>query len=339
MPLQIRTLSDKLFLILKGIAMGTANKVPGVSGGIVAYVGGFYEEFIRSLQRLDLRSVGFIRRGKFSEFYKYINGTFLSLLLLGEFISYFTVSKVFDLLIAYKPILVWSLFFGMIVGSVYFLARNYEGWNLKNVLFLIAGMTIGVATSLMDPATQNDNLFFVFFCGMVSVSGMTIPGLSGSFILILLGNYVLLLVDSINAFFDVSVMSFQGDFSWWSDPEMIVLLKILTVFVLGSIAGLISFSHLLGWTMRYYRKQTNAIIIGFITGSLGVVWPWKEDVFKRDGTGEIVLDAMQNPILENYDRYWPELLSLHTLAAILLMGAGFVIVYLLDHYGKKSLPS
>jgi uncharacterized membrane protein len=319
--------------------MGTANKVPGVSGGLVAYVGGFYAEFINSLQKLNATSFKLLLKGRFSEFYSYINGTFLSLLLLGEAISYFTVSKVFDVLINNFPILVWSLFFGLIIGSVFYLARSYKAWNLKNIGILVLGMIIGVATSLMDPATQNDNLFFVFFCGIISVCGMTLPGLSGSFILILLGNYILLLVDCINAFFDTMVMVFQADFSWWYDYNHMNLLLILFIFILGSIVGLISLSHLLGWTMKKFRNQTNALIIGFITGSLGVVWPWKSAVFKLDDLGNQTIDASKNPILINYDRYLPYLDDRTTWIAILMMGIGFFIVFLLDHYGNKANPA
>lgn len=319
--------------------MGTANKVPGVSGGVVAYVGGFYVEFIESLQKLNGKSFQLLIKGKFSEFYRYVNGTFLGLLLLGEAISYFTVSKVFDILIQLYPVMVWALFFGLILGSVYYLARNYNAWNYKNTSILIIGMIIGLGTSLMDPATQNDNLFFVFFCGIVSVCGMTLPGLSGSFILILLGNYVLLLVDSINAFFDAMVLSLQGQFSWWHDPQHMQLLTILSVFVVGSIVGLVGLSHILGWTIKNYRDQTNALIIGFITGSLGVVWPWKKEIYQLDTTGNRVLDASQNPILINYHRYLPEWTDSETLIALVMVFIGFCIVYLLDLHGNKANPA
>ncbi len=331
-----RNLSDKLFLILKGIAMGTANKVPGISGGVVAYVGGFYEEFIYSLQKLNLKAFKLLVSGRFGSFFDYINGRFLSLLILGEALSYFTVSKGFDVLIQYYPILVWAAFFGMILGSVYYISRNYGEWTKKNALILFVGILIGVGTSLLDPAKQNTNLLFVFFCGMVSISGMTLPGLSGSFILILLGNYVLLLVDSINVFFDTMVAIILGDLSWWHDPVHMNMLAILFVFVLGSIVGLVSLSHLLGWTMKYYRNQTDAMILGFITGSLGVVWPWKKEVYQTLQTGEWAIDKNGNKILENYSRYWPDIYDSHTWIAIVMIIIGFLIVYMLDRYGKST---
>ena len=333
-----RSFTDKLFLILKGVAMGTANKVPGISGGVVAYVGGFYEEFIYSLQKLNLKAFKLLISGRYATFFHYINGRFLTLLILGEALSYFTVSKGFDLLIHYYPILVWATFFGMILGSIYYISRSYGEWTRNNVIILIIGIAIGVGTSLLDPARENPNLIFVFFCGMVSISGMTLPGLSGSFILILLGNYVLLLVDSINTFFDTMVAVAQGDFSWWYNTAHMDMLAILTSFVLGSIVGLISLSHLLGWTIKHYRNETNAMIIGFITGSLGVVWPWKKEIYQLTNTGSIAIDASGKKILENYSRYWPEINDTHTWIAIIMVVIGFLSVYILDRYGNKANP-
>ncbi|WP_405368203.1 MULTISPECIES: DUF368 domain-containing protein [unclassified Nonlabens] len=333
-----RSFTDKLFLILKGVAMGTANKVPGISGGVVAYVGGFYEEFIYSLQKLNLKAFKLLISGRYATFFHYINGRFLTLLILGEALSYFTVSKGFDLLIQYYPILVWATFFGMILGSIYYISRSYGEWTRNNVIILIIGIAIGVGTSLLDPARENPNLIFVFFCGMVSISGMTLPGLSGSFILILLGNYVLLLVDSINTFFDTMVAVVQGDFSWWYNTAHMDMLAILTSFVLGSIVGLISLSHLLGWTIKHYRNETNAMIIGFIAGSLGVVWPWKKEIYQLTNSGSIAIDASGEKILENYSRYWPEINETQTWIAIIMVIIGFLSVYILDRYGNKANP-
>lgn len=331
-----RSLSDKFYLVIKGIAMGTANKVPGVSGGVVAYIAGFYEEFIYSFQKLNAKAFKLLLSGRFKSFYTYVNGRFLSLLFFGEIISYFTVSRIFDVFIKIAPVLVWALFFGMILGSVYYISKSFEDWTRRNILFCTIGTLIGIGTSLLSPAGDNDNLFFVFFCGIVSISGMTLPGLSGSFILILLGNYVLLLVDSINTFFETMVMSIAGDFSWWNDAFHLHMLTVLGVFLLGSVVGLVSFSHLLGWTFKHYRSETNATIIGFITGSLGVVWPWKKEVFKLNTAGDLVRDMNNNPILENYTRYLPDMTHWYNWLAIVMVVMGFVTVYLLDKYGKNE---
>jgi uncharacterized membrane protein len=329
-----RSFSDRIWLFLKGLAMGAANKVPGVSGGVVAFVGGFYEEFIYSLQKINRKAFALLINGRFKSFYKYINGRFLSLLIFGMVVSYFSVSKILDYLIEHYELFVWSSFFGMIIGSIYFLLKDFGEWNRKYIAYLISGIIAGVAISFLEPATENSNLIFVFFCGIIGVSGMTLPGLSGSFILILLGNYVLLLVDSVNALFDTFADIFQADFSFIHNVERIELLKVLTSFSLGSLAGLVSLSHLLGYVLKKYKKATYSVIIGFISGSLGVVWPWKVKLVKYNAEGVPMIDANGREIIYGYDRYFPSEFSYETLLAILFIFAGIIIVLSLDWYQK-----
>lgn len=333
---QTRTFSDKLLLVLKGLAMGAANKVPGVSGGVVAFVVGFYEEFIYSLQKINSKAFLLLVNARFKSFYEYINGRFLSLLMLGMVISYFSISKLLDYLLLHFELHVWATFFGMIIGSIYFIGKDFKLKSLTNVIFIAIGIAAGVAISFLEPATENDNLWFVFFCGIVGVSGMTLPGLSGSFILILIGNYVLLMVDSVNALYSTITDLARLDFNFTQDPERIRLLKVLTSFTFGSVVGLVTLSHLLGFVLKHYKNITYATIIGFITGSLGVVWPWKEKVFKTDFTGKLLKDANGNPILDNYDRYIPELASSSTWIAIFFIFVGIAIVIGLGRYENKN---
>lgn len=336
MEFKHRSLYDKIWLVLKGLAMGAANKVPGVSGGVVAYVAGFYEEFIYSLQRINKNAFKLLIGGRFRSFVRYTNGRFLSLLILGMIISYFSVSKVLDLAIDNYPLQVWSAFFGMIIGSIYFIAKDFDDWSNRNILILALGVVVGVALSLLEPATQNDNLIFVFFCGIIGVSGMTLPGLSGSFILILLGNYVLLLVDSVNALYDTLSDLLLADFSFLDDPHRVRLLKVLAMFTLGSVTGLVTLSNFLGYLLKHFKNETNAGIIGFIAGSLGVVWPWKNPVFERDLNGAIQYDRIGDPILQNYDRYIPEDFSIHNITAVLFILLGIISVILLSKYGENT---
>ena len=285
--------------------MGAANKVPGVSGGIVAFVGGFYEEFIYSLQKVNLKAFKLLFNGRFKSFYRYVNGQFLSLLIFGMLVSYFSISKILDYFLERKELFVWSAFFGMILGSIYYIAKDFNFWNKKTGIAGIIGLTIGIAISFLSPATQNDNLIFIFFCGIISVSGMTLPGLSGSFILILLGNYVLLLVDSVNALFDTMAELLKGDFSFVQNTKRLHTLKILAVFTTGSAVGLVTLSHVLTYLLKHYKHITTAIIIGFITGSLGVVWPWKKTIYKSNIDGVLAVDSNGNAIIMNYERYIP----------------------------------
>ncbi len=327
-----RSLSDKTWLVLKGLGMGAANKVPGISGGVVAFVAGFYEEFIYSLQKVNRKAFKLLFNGRFKSFYRYTNGQFLSLLILGMIISYFSISKLLDYLIVHYELYVWGTFFGMIIGSIYFIAKDFGHWNRKYVAYLLSGIIVGVAISFLDPAKENSNLFFVFFCGIISVSGMTLPGLSGSFILILIGNYVLLLVDSVNALFDTFANIVQWDFSWLNNTERIELLKILAVFSIGSLVGLVSLSHLLAYVLKRFKKATYAVIIGFIAGSLGVVWPWKEVIYKTNAVGEPISDAKGREIIIGYDRYFPSEFGTETILTISFIVLGVLTVLSLDWY-------
>lgn len=332
---QPRTLLDKIFLVIKGLCMGAANKVPGVSGGIVAFVGGFYEEFINSLKKINLKAFKLLINGRFRSFYNYTNGSFLFLLIFGMLVSYFSVSKILDYFLEHNELFVWSAFFGMILGSIYYLGKDYDNWNRKTIFAGIIGLFMGISISFLSPAKENDNLIFIFFCGMISVSGMTLPGLSGSFILILLGNYVLLLVDSVNALYDTFSEILKGDFSFAKNEQRLDTLTILGVFTLGSATGLVTLSHIIGYLLKQFRHITTAVIIGFITGSLGVVWPWKKTIYKTDALGEILLDSNGNEIIKNYSRYIPSFETSETWWAILFVILGIFVLLGLDWYGKN----
>lgn len=315
--------------------MGTANKVPGVSGGIVAFVAGFYEEFIYSLQKFNRKGFMLLFSGRFKSFYHYVNGPFLSLLFLGMIISYFSVSKALDYMIVHYELYVWSVFFGMIIGSVVYIYNDFKSWNKTTVFSTVIGIILGVSISFLSPATENDNLIFVFFCGIISITGMTLPGFSGSFILMLFGNYVLLLIDAVNALFEVGLGITTGDLSPLSDPYILKMLKILFTFTLGSVVGLVSLSHILNYVLKHYKNITLAVIMGFITGSLGVVWPWKNTVYKKNLEGVLLLDSKGDFIVENYQRYIPEF-NTETYYAFFFICLGIGIVLILEWYGKNK---
>lgn len=315
--------------------MGAANKVPGVSGGVVAFVAGFYEEFIHSLQKFNLKSFKLLLNARFRSFFQYINAKFLAILILGMVFSYFSVSKLLDYFIQHYELYVWSTFFGMIVGSIYYIGKDFRIRSLRTIVFIGLGIVAGLSISFLKPATENDHLLFVFFCGIISVSGMTLPGLSGSFILILLGNYVLLLVDSVNALYDTIADVVKLDFSFTDNPKRMRLLQVLGSFTAGSLFGLITLSHLLNYVLKYYKKITFSIIIGFITGSLGVVWPWKEKIFKTNELGDVIKDTNGDPILDNYLRFWPSLTDGSTWIAFFFIIVGILIVLSLAWYGKQ----
>ena len=314
------SISNYLKILINGILMGTANKIPGVSGGLVAIAIGFYEELIFSLKRFDKTALKFLIKAKFNDFFKYVNGKFLVLILSGIVISYFSTSKILDLLLNNFEIYVWSLFFGLVIGTIFHLRTIIELKNLKNICFIIIGTSIGILLSLADPAQENDNLYFVFICGIISVSGMILPGLSGSFLLMLLGNYVLLLVDSVNALYDSINEIIRGDFSNLLSQDRINYIKVLSVFTLGSITGLITLSKILSYLLSKFNQLCNSIIFGFIIGSLGVIWPWKSTL-SIENEYKIV-------------RYLPEI-NFETFYAIIFIFFGIALVVFLSSYEKK----
>jgi uncharacterized membrane protein len=331
---QARTFLQKTGLFLKGLAMGAANKVPGVSGGTVSFVLRFYEEMIYSFQKINGKAFKLLLNGRFKSFYQYVNGQFLLLIMGGSMFSYFSVSLVLDYLLKQYELYVWSWFFGMIIGSVFYIYKDFGDWNLKNTTSFVIGISVGVGISFMTPAQENDNLWFVFLCGIIGVSGMTFPGLSGSFILILLGNYVLLLVDSVNGLFTIFTGIFSGNFNVLEDPENIRYLKIVSVFTAGSTFGLISISHVLGYVLKRWHQIVTATIIGFIAGSLGVVWPWKRKIF-TENNGDFLLDDTGNKIIQNYERFFPSFSNTETWLAFFYIVLGIALILGIDYYDNK----
>lgn len=329
-----KTFLQQVYLFLKGLAMGAANKVPGVSGGTVSFVLGFYEELIYSFQKINRKAFKLLFSGRFKSFYQYVNGPFLALVMFGSLFSYFSISLVLDYFLVHYELYVWSWFFGMIIGSIYYIGKDFGDWNTTNVISLLIGIAVGVGISFLSPAKENDNLWFVFVCGIIGVSGMTLPGLSGSFILILLGNYVLLLVDSVNVLLNVFKSLATGDFAVLNDAVKIRYLKIITVFTAGSAFGLVSISHILGYVLKRYKPIVTSVIIGFITGSLGNVWPWKSKIYLVQN-GTIQIDKKGDKIIKNFERYMPDFAALETWFAVGFILLGIVLILAIDYYGQQ----
>lgn len=330
-----RTLTDRIFLFIKGLAMGGANKVPGVSGGIVAFVTGFYEELIFSFKRINGKALKLLLNGRINSFFQYINFKFLAILFSGSMFSYFSVSLFLDFLLKNHELFVWSFFFGLIIGSIYYIAKGCNKLDAISIIAIIVGIGIGISISFLPPAKENANLGFVFICGIIGVSGMTIPGLSGSFILILLGNYVLLLVDSVNMLSKTIVDVVSVNFDFIYDEERIKYLKIIGSFTAGSAFGLVVTSHILGFVIKRWGNIVTAIILGFITGSLGNVWPWKEKVYKMLNN-QFLLDSEGNKILRNYKRYIPSINEPETWYATAFVILGIAILVSIEYYGREN---
>ena len=316
-----RGLNDNILLVIKGLAMGIANKVPGVSGGIVAIVTGFYPEFLYSLKRLNFKAFYMLLTARFKRFYEYTNALFLLLIALGILLSYFTVSRVLDFVLLHYEQHVKGLFFGMVVMSAIVLIRDFGKWNLKYVFYSLLGLAVGISLTFLEPASENRNLWFVFFCGLISIIGMTLPGLSGSFLLILLGNYALLLVDSVNAVLEFSVQLLKNPPAYAALlQEHSELLTILVVFVGGSVIGLVSISNLLHYIIVRFEYKLNALIIGFIVGSLSILWPWSD--FRLLTNNTLINNTIES---SGFNQYF----------SLFWIGVGLFIVIIIDVYDRK----
>ena len=325
-----RSWSDALFLIIKGMVMGMANKIPGVSGGIIALAAGFYEELIYSFSRIDAKAFKILFRDGFFAFYKHINASFLFLLFSGVGLSFFSVSLLLDYLLKQYPQQVLGAFFGMIITSVYYIWKDLPQYSNKEYVSGILGTILGVTLLWINPGTENDHWLFVIFCGMVSISGMTLPGLSGSLLILILGNYNLLLVDCVNAVFFTLQDVFTGQGWGLDDPERKRLIGVFIFFTMGSSIGLVVFSKLLERLIRDYKSITISTLVGFILGSLGAVWPWTSKTIAIDKINFSLATTAHNTF------YFPNLASFSTQSTLFFILLGIGIVILLEHYGNKQ---
>lgn len=331
-----RTAKDYIFIALKGFAMGAANVIPGVSGGTIALVAGIYEELINSLKSFNLKALKLLLGFKFKELFRYINFSFLAAVFGGTLISIFTIAKVFKYLFTEHPILIWAFFFGLIIASVYYVGKTISKWNTQTILSFIIGLAIALTLAFLNPSTtQNENLFYILLCGAIGISGMLLPGLSGSFILILMGNYLLLMVDSINYLSEFIKMVLSGDLSEaLANQEMMNHLVYFGVFAVGSLVGLFAFSHVIAVLLKKYKDITIALLTGFILGSLYIIWPWKNDIY-LEKNGILQLDRHGEPVIASYEKYFPTEWETYNLSAIGLMVVGIAVLWAIEYYGSK----
>ena len=303
-----RRLLDYLIISLKGLAMGAADAVPGVSGGTIAFISGIYEELINTISGVNLSLITTLRKQGFKAFWKQLNGNFISALLIGIIISFVSFMKLAKYLIEYHPILIWSFFFGLILASIYFVGKQITNWNIATVLMIIIGTAIAYYVTTIPASDVNDSPYFLFFAGALAICAMILPGISGSFILVILGAYKTL-----------------------SDAIDVLDFKKLALFVGGAIVGLLSFSHVLKWLFKTYHNLTLAILTGFILGSLNKVWPWKEVLSWRTNSKGEQIPLLEKSISPSSFDGEPEVLF-----AVGLMLIGFLTIILLERIGKKS---
>lgn len=281
---------------LKGVGVGSANVIPGVSGGTIALITGIFERLINALKSFNLTAVKLLFKGDIKGLIKHIDLWFLASVGSGVLVAILSIAKIFDYLFVNYPIYLWSFFFGMILVSIYYVGITIDKWNWKTIVAFAIGTAIALFIAFGTPAKENNNFFYLIICGAVATCSMILPGLSGSFVLVLMGNYQLVMIDAVN------------DLNF----------KILIPVVIGGVVGLVAFSHLLSWIFKNYRDITIAVLTGFILGSMPIIWPWKNDVITYFGSEAKVT---------GYDYYFPEMNIEFAIAfVIILIGAALIVL-------------
>lgn len=303
-----RKLIDYLIISLKGIAMGAADAVPGVSGGTIAFISGIYEELISTISNVNLSLFKTLFSKGFNAFWAQLNGNFLLALLSGIILSFVSFMRLAKYLIENEPVLIWSFFFGLIIASIYFVGKQITKWNIPVIIGLIFGAIIAFYISTLPSMATNENAYFLFFAGALAICAMILPGISGSFILVILGAYKTL-----------------------SDALHDFDIKRILVFVLGAIIGILSFSRLLKWLFKHFHNLTLAILTGFIFGSLNKVWPWKETLTSYTNSKGIEIPLLEQSVLPASFEGDPQLFK-----AIILIIVGFLTIFILEKAGSKQ---
>lgn len=297
----MKSLSHYLAVALKGFGMGAANVVPGVSGGTIALLTGIYSNIVNALNAVtEKQTWQALLKGQFREFWRLISGDFLVALLLGVLVSVFSLAKVVTYCLAFYPILTWAFFFGLILASTVIMFRDVKDLCWKDAVFIVVGIVIGVVVCTLSPTQTTDDLWFIFVCGAVSICAMILPGISGSFILLVMGKYEY-------------VMQAVSELNW----------PVIIVFALGCVVGILAFAKFLHWLLARWERQTLLVLLGFVLGSLIRVWPWYDGAAIREA--QILRTGVADP------------LNLEIPGAVLWCVIGVALVVVFDLLGSRSV--
>ena len=309
----VPALAAYIILWLKGVAMGAADAVPGVSGGTVAFISGIYDELIRSIRSFDGNAIKLLLKRDMRGFWTHINGSFLTVLFAGIGTSIIVFSRLILYWLAHYPEMLWSFFFGLIIASAIVISKKIPDWNLKVVLSGILGICLGYYITVAVPAQTPIHPGFIFFSGMIAICAMILPGISGSFILVLLSKY---------EYIFTAIKEFN--------------LSVILIFGAGCAAGLLSFSHLLSWTLKRFHNATVALLTGLMIGSLNKVWPWKQVLATYTSPSGKVKPLIEQNILPTV---YAEITGRDPCLfyAVVLALTGFAMVYFLERLSTDKL--
>ncbi|MCF0166158.1 MAG: DUF368 domain-containing protein [Bacteroidales bacterium] len=297
------SVKENLMTALKGVAMGAANVIPGVSGGTIALMTGIFTRLIESIKSFDGKALKLIFTGRWAEFWKKVDGTFLTMVIIGVLVSTLTFAKLMQYLMEVSPVALWSFFFGLIVASAIYVLRDVPKWSVWSAKALLLGVLIGGGVCLLSPARTPDQMWFIFLCGAVSICAMILPGLSGSFVLMLMGKYEYIVTTVVADLF----------------KDFLHNMYVMIVFMAGALVGIISFSHLLSWLLKRFYSVSICLLSGFMIGSLVRVWPWQLALY--NGTCRPVA-----PIGGAGEILW----------ALLWAAVGFALVFVLEIFAASK---
>ncbi len=320
-------MKDTISTMIKGMAMGTAEVIPGVSGGTIAFITGIYEKLLNTIKAFGPGLIPIFKESGFKGVWTAINGAFLIRLLGGmAFGVVFGVFAISYLLENYPPA-VWAFFFGLIIASAIYIGRQITKWGPGEIALMILGAIVAYGITTIAPAEGSESLVFIFFSGAIAISALILPGISGSFILLIMGMYSFIITDTLKP----ALRTLAPD-----------KLGIMVVFALGCLTGLMTVSRLLSWTFKHYRNLTLATLTGFMLGSLNKIWPWRNATdWLRDKTGAIILkdDGITPKKILVEENVWPGNYNgddALVVAVVVLMIVGFLSVFLLERLGSKK---
>jgi len=323
---KVKSTKDFVLLYLKGMAMGAADVVPGVSGGTIAFIVGIYEELLETIKGVNLSALKTLKSEGIVATWKQLNANFIVVLLAGIFTSVISLAKGITYLLDNHPVLLWAFFFGLIIASTVIIAKYIKEWNVKTVAALVIGAAVAYYITIAAPTQMPDGLIYIFGAGCIAICAMILPGISGSFILLLLGAYGTIL-GSISGLVDALKAM---------DTDLIITFSInISIFIGGCIVGIIAFSNFLSWMFKKAYSLTMALLTGFMVGSLNKVWPWKETTeFRTNSHGEQVPFLESNVSPFNFEAITGEPAQLAL--AISLCVAGFVLVFAMEKMASKQ---
>ena len=318
-----RSLIDYLVISLKGIAMGAADVVPGVSGGTIAFISGIYEELIATINTLDFNFFKSWKKEGLKNTWKTYNISFLVALFMGVAISILSLAKIIKWLLHHEPLLLWSFFFGLVLASILYIGKQITSWNIKVFVSTLLAAVISYFLTIAEPIASPESLWYLLFCGFIAIIAMILPGVSGAFILLILGAYQTF-IGIINQFRE-GLTSMNFEMIWQAFYKIIII-------AIGAILGLKLFSKILNWMFANHKNITLALLTGFMIGSLNKLWPWKKVISWRTDSEGIEVPFIEKSILPTNFEEDPRIIWV-----ILFIAIGFLLILLLERLATKKV--